>query len=41
MITFVRPHPLTTLPIDTDFSSGYQYRDTCKASFTFIYIKLP
>nr|CRZ22027.1 BMA-ENG-1 [Brugia malayi] len=30
LITFVRPHPLTTLPIDTDFSSGYQYRDTCK-----------
>lgn len=30
LITFIRPHPLTTLPIDTDFSSGYQYRDTCK-----------
>ncbi|EJW84612.1 glycosyl hydrolase family 85 protein [Wuchereria bancrofti] len=41
LVTFVRPHPLTTLPIDTDFSFGYQYRDTCKASFTFIYIKLP
>lgn len=40
LITFVRPHPLTALPIDTDFSLGYKHKDACKVFFTITYIKL-
>uniref|UniRef100_A0A915PQJ3 Mannosyl-glycoprotein endo-beta-N-acetylglucosaminidase n=1 Tax=Setaria digitata TaxID=48799 RepID=A0A915PQJ3_9BILA len=30
LVVFVRPHPLTTLPIDTNFSFGYKCRNASK-----------
>lgn len=33
LIAFIRPHPLTKLPIDTDFNFGYKCKDACKVSF--------